>query len=186
MTTRTQISSGQVLLAEPFMMDPYFRRAVVLLCEHHADGSIGFILNKTTDLHINDLHIDFPEFDAKIFYGGPVQTDTLHFVHTKGELLSESVLVAPGVWWGGDFEELKFMAKTGLIEQCDIRFFVGYAGWSGGQLHEEFEIGSWVSADMHANYAFKSPPDRLWRQVMYSKGKQFEIIADVPEDVIWN
>jgi putative transcriptional regulator len=180
------IKSGQLLVAEPFMLDPYFRRTVVLLCEHHEEGSVGFILNKKTEMKINDLIQEFPDFDAEVFYGGPVQTDTLHYVHNLGDLLEESVPIADGVWWGGDFENLKFLISSKLVEPHNIRFFVGYAGWSGGQLEEEMEIGSWVTAYMHPNYLFKSKPDDLWSQVMYNKGNRFEIIADIPEYVSWN
>jgi putative transcriptional regulator len=74
MTTNSMIKSGQLLVAEPFMLDPYFRRAVILLCEHHDEGSVGFILNKKTDMKVNDLINTFPTFDAEVFYGGPVQT----------------------------------------------------------------------------------------------------------------
>ena len=72
MATNTMLKSGQVLIAEPFMVDPYFKRSVVLLCEHHNEGTVGFILNKNIDMKINDLMSDFPEFEADVFYGGPV------------------------------------------------------------------------------------------------------------------
>ncbi len=186
MATNTMIRSGQVLIAEPFMLDPYFRRSVVLLCEHHEEGTIGFILNKNIDMGINDLMADFPKFEAEIFYGGPVQTDTLHYVHDLGEMLEDSVKIAEGVWWGGDFEQLKFLISQQLIQPANIRFFVGYSGWTSGQLKEELKFGSWVPGDMNANYIFKFKPNHLWRHVMYTKGDLFEIISDMPEDMSWN
>ncbi|MCB0529514.1 MAG: YqgE/AlgH family protein [Saprospiraceae bacterium] len=186
MAAKSLIKNGQLLLAEPFMQDPYFRRAVVLLCEHHDEGSIGFILNKSIEMGVNDLMSDFPKFDAEVFYGGPVQTDTLHYVHNFGEQLEESVKVSDGVWWGGDFDKLKFLISSELVQPENIRFFVGYSGWSGGQLEEEMEYGSWVAAPMDANYIFKLPPARLWSQIMYNKGDLYEIIADMPEMISWN
>jgi putative transcriptional regulator len=186
MAAKSLVKSGQVLLAEPFMLDPYFHRAVVLLCEHHDQGSIGFILNKTIDMKVNDLIPDFPQFDAEVFYGGPVQTDTLHYVHNVGDLLDESVQVADGVWWGGDFDKLKFLISSELIAPANIRFFVGYSGWSGGQLGDELETGSWVMADMDANYVFKTKYAQLWSQVMYNKGDLYEILSDMPEEMSWN
>jgi putative transcriptional regulator len=186
MAANSLVKSGQILLAEPFMSDPYFRRAVVLLCEHHDQGSFGFILNKQIDMKVNDLISDFPDFEAEVFYGGPVQTDTLHYVHNLGDLLDESIKVADGVWWGGDFEKLKFLISSELIVPANIRFFVGYSGWTGGQLGEEMEIGSWVTADTDANYIFKSKHGKLWSQVMYDKGDLFEIISDMPEQISWN
>lgn len=186
MATHPVITSGKLLVAEPFMIDPYFRRAVVLLCEHNEEGSVGFILNKKTEMKVTDLIPTFPEFDAEIFYGGPVQTDTLHYVHNVGTMLEDSIKLTDGVYWGGDFESLQFLITSGLIEPHNIRFFVGYSGWSAGQLDEEMETGSWVTADMHANYLFKTKPDGLWSEVMYNKGNRFEIIADIPEHVSLN
>jgi putative transcriptional regulator len=186
MTTRTQIQKGQLLLAEPFLIDPYFRRGVVLLCEHHPDGSMGFMLNKPTEYTLVDLIPDFPLPTAPVYYGGPMQTNTLQYIHNLGELLPGSILVAPGVWLGGDYDELKYLAQHEMVDTSRIRFIVGYAGWSGGQLEEEMEIGSWVVAEMDANYAFKSEPARLWSQVMYNKGDVFEVLADVPDEVLWN
>jgi putative transcriptional regulator len=186
MTTNFTVVKGTLLLAEPFMADPYFKRAVVLMCEHHPQGSLGFILNKPTDLSINDVMLEFPEFDAPIHYGGPVQTDRLHFIHNLGELLNDSLKITDGVYWGGDFQELQFLVQSDMVTPDNIRFFVGHAGWSAGQLVEELEEGSWITAEMHANYAFKTQPDKLWQQVMTHKGNTFSILATLPEDQLLN
>jgi putative transcriptional regulator len=186
MRSNLQVKSGQILLAEPFMQDPYFRRGVILLCEHNAHGSLGFILNKSIDMGLNELMSDFPPINSEVFYGGPVQTDTLHYVHNVGDLLDDSVQVADGIWWGGDFEKLKFLIQSELILPRNIRFFVGYSGWSGGQLEEELETGSWVVADANTNYIFKAPYQRLWSQAMAHKGNTYEVIAELPEQMSWN
>jgi putative transcriptional regulator len=135
---------------------------------------------------IDGLIEDFPEFAAEVYFGGPVQTDTLHFVHNLGSLLDDSTKIAEGVYWGGDFEKLKFLINAQLIEPRNIRFFLGYTGWGEGQLNDEMDYGSWVIADMDANYLFKSEPENLWQQVMYNKGNAFSIIAEMPEKQSWN
>ncbi len=183
---KTIIKSGSVLLSEPFMADPNFKRAAVLLCEHGDEGSVGFIFNKKLDVRVDELISEFPEFDAPVYFGGPVQTDTIHYIHNQGELLEDSRKVADGVWWGGDFEKLKFLISSNLITPVDIRFFVGYSGWSEGQLMEEMSYGSWVVADMHPNYVFKSQPDMLWSQIMANKGDAFSVIATMPDTANWN
>ena len=180
------IQSGSILLAEPFMLDANFKRSTVLLCEHNEEGSVGFIINKPLRMRIDELIEDFPEFDAEVFFGGPVQTDTIHYIHNVGKLLDDSRLVADGVYWGGDFSKLKFLISSKLISSENIRFFVGYSGWSVGQLEDELNLGSWVSANMDANYLFKSIPSRLWEQVMYNKGDVYTVISQVPEDFSWN
>ena len=178
---KQKVNSGKVLLAEPFMLDPNFKRSVVLLCEHNEEGSVGFIMNKPLQMRIDELVDGFPEFNAEVFFGGPVQTDTIHYIHNMGNLVEDSVKVADGVYWGGDFENLKFLINSGLVLPHNIRFFVGYSGWSEGQLNDEMVYGSWVLADMDANYLFKSKPQELWHQVMYNKGNTFTVIAQMSE-----
>ena len=180
------IHPGTVLLAEPFMLDPNFKRTAVLLVDHGEDGSVGFVLNRQSDVAIDQLVEDFPEFDSPVFVGGPVGRDTVHYLHRKGDLLETADEVAPGVFWGGDYERLKFLIGNGLIERRDIRFFVGYSGWSDDQLNEELDAGSWVTAPMDPNYLFKSPPASLWNQVMDHKGNAFSVIADMEDGVSYN
>ncbi|MEO0340680.1 MAG: YqgE/AlgH family protein, partial [Bacteroidota bacterium] len=100
--TNEELQSGIVLLAEPFMLDRYFRRSAILLCEHNEEGSIGFIMNRPLDLNIDGLIQDFPEFEAEVFYGGPVGNDTIHYIHNLGDLLEDSVKISSGVYWGGE------------------------------------------------------------------------------------
>lgn len=180
------VQKGKLLLAEPFMLDPNFKRAVILLCEHEDNGSLGFILNKSLNMPVSDLIADFPDFDSEAYYGGPVSTDTIHYIHNVGDLLEDSHPVSRGVYWGGDFEKLKFLIETQLIQPENIRFFVGYSGWSPGQLMEEMHFGSWVLANMHANYAFKNEHDGLWQEVMQEKGSTYSIIAQMPDYINWN
>ncbi len=181
-----KIKSGKLLIAEPFMLDAHFKRAVILLCEHAEEGSLGFILNKSLDMKIPELIADFPEFDAPVHFGGPVQTDTIHYVHNVGNLLEDSQQVTKDVYWGGDFEKLKFLISSHMIAPHNIRFFVGYTGWTSGQLKEELKFGSWVMDNMDANYLFKNKADSLWQDVMENKGDTYSVIAQMPEGGSWN
>ena len=184
--TSKLLKNGLVLLAEPFMSDRNFRRSAVLLCEHNEEGSIGFIMNRPLDISLNGLIKDFPDFDTEVYYGGPVQTDTIHYIHNVGDLLEDSIKVSNGVYWGGDFEKLKFLISSELVQQHNIRFFIGYSGWSPGQLSDEMKFGSWMLADMYANYIFKSKPDQLWQEVMHNKGGSYTVLAQMPEGLSWN
>ncbi len=168
------------------MLDPYFKRAAVLMCEHRNDGSFGFILNKRLNINITDLVKDFPDFESEVYYGGPVENETLHFLHCLGDLIEGSSLVAPGIWWGGRYESVKFLIETQLIEPQHVRFFVGYSGWSKDQLEEESAEGSWLVADSHPNYIFKTSPEQLWKTMMEELGDHFSAIASIPEKVILN
>ena len=183
---KKKIQSGNVLIAEPFMLDPHFKRAVVLLCEHAKEGSLGFILNKSLNMKVGELIADFPAFDANVYYGGPVQTDTIHYIHNVGDLLEDSLEVSKGVYWGGDFEKLKFLVDSNMIMPNNIRFFVGYSGWTQGQLKEEMKYGSWVMDEGDANYVFKNKIKTLWQEVMGNKGDAYSVIAQMPEEGTWN
>lgn len=184
----TAITQGKILLAEPYMLDPNFRRATIILCEHNNEsgGSLGFIFNKPLQTNIDELIPDFPEFASEVYFGGPVQTDTIHYIHTLGDLLEDSLEIAKGVYWGGDFEKLKFLIDSKLVKPNQIRFFIGYTGWSKDQLEEEMKSGTWVVADFDPNYLFNGIPLKLWKQIMYNKGNTFTIIANMPDEVSWN
>lgn len=178
-----ELTSGKVLVAEPFLVDPNFKRGVILLCDHQDDGSFGFILNKPIDMGINDLISSFPPFQSEVYYGGPVQTDTIHYLHTKGDLLPNSIKVLSGVYWGGDFEQLKEFVKMGKIEPKDIRFYVGYSGWSAGQLKTEQKVLSWVTLPGHEDYVFGNNKE-LWKEVLESQGGALGIIAQMPPPIL--
>ncbi len=183
---KKHITKGKVLIAEPFMLDPNFKRGVILLCEYEKEGGVGFILNKSLDMGVTELIADFPKFDATVYYGGPVQKDTIHYIHNVGDLLEDSSEISPGVFWGGDFEKLKFLISSELIEPKNIRFFVGYSGWSETQLEDEIELGSWVIGDMDSNYLFKNKPQSLWKKVLKDKGDAYTVIAQMPDALSMN
>jgi putative transcriptional regulator len=151
-----------------------------LVCDHDSEGgTVGFCLNKPLDIMLNDVVDDFPDFEAQLYCGGPVRKRALFFLHNVGDLLEGSKLISPGVWWGVNFDALKTLAAQGLVTPDRIRFFVGYSGWSEGQLNEEMETGSWVISQMHSNYMFKEAPENLWQRAMGHKGSNFAIIADI-------
>lgn len=181
------VKAGKLLIAEPFMGDPNFRRSVVQLCEHGSEGSVGFILNKGVGMQVHELLDGFPEIPVEVFYGGPVQTDTIHYLHDKGDLLEGSLFVAPGIYWGGDFEKLRFLIDTGVMQPENIRFFVGYSGWSAGQLDEEMEIQSWLVGNTDQNYIFNLKKETdLWQTVLEAKGDRYGVIGQMKNQPIWN
>jgi putative transcriptional regulator len=180
------VEKSTLLLADPFMYDPYFKRAAILICEHHPEGSLGFIINRKLGLSISELLVDFPKLDFSVYYGGPVSTDTVHYIHKAGDLIKGSVELANGVYWGGDYEQLKFMIQSCLIDPEDVRFFVGYSGWDEGQLNTEITLGSWITAKLDKDYLFEVHTENIWKSAMYDKGNYFKVIGDIPDENIWN
>jgi len=101
--------SGKILISEPFLNDFYFKRSIVLLAEHTTEGSFGLIVNKPVDLSLNEVIKDFSDFDAKVFIGGPVRTDSLFVLHTLGNIIPDSQKIIEGIYWGGNMELIKNM-----------------------------------------------------------------------------
>jgi len=177
------IKKGDILVSEPYSLDPHFKRTVVYLVDHtEKEGSIGFILNKPTNLAVHEVLANFPEFDSYIYYGGPVANDNVYYVHTIGHILDDSIEVQPGVFWGGDFKKLKFLIESGMVKPYQIRFYLGYSGWSEGQLKEELDGKDWLVADGDINYLFYRKAKDLWSLVLKNKGLNYEVIADIPEN----
>jgi putative transcriptional regulator len=174
---------GDLLISEPYLPDPNFERTVVYLCEHDENGTIGFVLNKPSNSVFGELMPEVEGFDQRVYVGGPVQQDSLHFLHRADDQLSGGVEVKNGISWGGDFEELMTMINVGTIRREDYRFFVGYSGWSPGQLEEELQGKSWiVCQDASAQTIFDVEPEELWPHVLKNMGGKFKVIANYPLD----
>lgn len=173
---------GMLLIAPPMLEDPNFRRSVVLLCEHGDEGSFGLILNRPLDLHLSDVLEDIVVYDDTINLGGPVHRNTLHFLHRYEDALPNAVTLPNGVQWGGHFDTLRTLMERGAIEPHDLRFFVGYAGWSPGQLETEIETGGWILTEATDDAVFAEDPSTLWRAVLRQMGGQYAVLANFPDD----
>lgn len=182
MNLETQISKGKLLLSEPFMPDPNFKRTVILLTEHNEEGTVGFVLNRVLEVSLNDVVENFPKFEAPLFYGGPVQPDTLHFVHCIGEEIKGSKKIADGLYWGGDFEQLIYKAMAQEIKPDDFRFFIGYSGWSPNQLADEIKENSWILSEATHNHIFKSNNKMMWKEILKNMGGEYKMMSNFPED----
>lgn len=181
------LQPGQLLLSEPFMEDENFRRTVVLLCEHHPEnGTVGIILNKAIKLRLEELVENFPPFKGKVFLGGPVGTDSLQFLHSLGDELEGTIRLSEHLYWGGNFEQLKLMIKEGKVGVNDVRFYLGYSGWSVGQLEEEMKSNSWIIAKASFKYVFQTPADMLWKEVMQNMGGVYQTMSGYPENPSFN
>ncbi len=164
------------------MEDPHFKGSVVFLCDSKKEGTFGLILNKPTEMKVHDVVEDFPQSDNIIFYGGPVQPNTLHYLHRRGDLLPDSIEVAEGIFWGGDFEKLIFLLDTKQLTVDEIKFFFGYSGWDEEQLTREINANSWFIGNSNPEYLFDENPKDLWRTVLRSMGDRFRVIANFPEN----
>ena len=174
--------AGALLIAPPMMHDPNFRRTVVLLCEHTPEGSFGLILNRPLGVQLAEVVRGIGDPALSIGQGGPVQTDTLHFIHTCGDVIPGTVPISSGIYWGGDFDVMKLLIETKQVSQSDARFFLGYAGWSPGQLLDEIDQGGWIVTAGSAGSVFDTDPEDLWRGILRGMGDEYAILANFPED----
>lgn len=173
---------GMLLISEPYLPDPNFERTVVLLCEHNEEGSFGFVLNKGAELKVSDVMDELKNFDETIFIGGPVQQDTLHFIHRDASI-EGGAPVSDGIFWGGSFETVLAQADTFQLKAANIRFFLGYSGWGAGQLEQELEADSWIVCDCTSpELIFETEASELWRRALDSMGGRFSVYANYPVD----
>jgi len=175
-------SKGALLIAKPFLGDPNFERGVILLCEHNDQGSFGFVLNQVTDLFLGDVLEDTIYQDVPLHLGGPVEKNTLHFIHRRPDLISGGAEIMPDVFWGGDFEQVRTLLNINTLSVDDVRFFIGYSGWSGGQLENEIVQDSWIITQTKSEFLFTTPPADFWREILKNMGGEYRSIAHYPTD----
>ena len=173
---------GRFLISEPNMTDMNFKRSVLLLTEHNENESIGFILNQPTKIMVHDLFDDFPTFNSNVHIGGPVEKNTLHFIHSLGDKIDNSIPIADKLFWSGNFETLINLISNGEIHESEVRFFIGYSGWSQGQLEHELNENSWIVSSANTNIALKNNNKSMWRNFIRQMDKEYAIWSNMPED----
>lgn len=174
-------AKGRLLISAPFLSDPNFKRSVVLLADHHDEGSLGFILNQPSSLWLKDLVPDLWEANFQVFIGGPVEVDTIHFIHCCYDKLGSGEEIGPGMYWGGNFETLKILINNNSINPAEVKFFLGYSGWDTGQLDEEIDSNTWIISDkFHRDMVFTADEEALWREVLINLGPKFAHIRNFP------
>ncbi len=172
---------GKVLISEPFLADTFFNRSIVYLTDHNPKGSVGFILNKKLDIKISDAVSGFEGWDENLNMGGPVAPDTLHYLHVLGNIIPQSVPVDGSIYWGGDIETIKGLISTNTIKPYQIRFFLGYSGWSAGQLDRELKENSWVIARVKSEIVMSAWGSDSWKKLLRSFKNKYRMWADFPE-----
>ena len=176
------LAAGALLVAEPPMADPNFKRSVILLCEHSFEGSFGLVLNKPSPLQLSEVSgLKLPA-GLQLGIGGPVQPDTMHFLHPFGGEIEGALPIAEGVWWGGNLESLLQGVEEERIDALHARFFLGYSGWGAGQLEEEVEEGGWIVLSATDSLVFAEEDDELWRQILRKLGGEYALLSTFPDN----
>ena len=174
------IEKGDLLIAHPFMSDGWFKRTVVFVVEHTAEGSLGFVMNKPAVLRLKDLLPEYPDLVYPVFKGGPVACDQLFFIHRFPEEVEGSLHISEGYYWGGNFNQLMSLIRKRKAGYETIRFFVGYSGWESGQLETERNENAWVCSKGNRSELLKINPDEYWEKILKDTGSNLSVFAHYP------
>ncbi|MBB3186671.1 YqgE/AlgH family protein [Microbacter margulisiae] len=177
-------AKGRLMLAEPFMNEPYFGRSVVLLTQHSDnEGSMGLVLNKPLDIYLHEVIEGMGiEENIRLFCGGPVGSKSLFYLHNM-EDLPHSFPITQHLFLGGDFDQLIDNINQGLGVSGKVRFFLGYSGWESEQLDQEIKHQSWIVGPVaDESVLFVENAELMWMQFMKALGGKYRHWADFPQN----
>jgi putative transcriptional regulator len=168
--------AGSLLLAHPAMKDPNFRRSVVLMSVHNAEGAMGVVLNRPLGKRLGELSGEFalgPLAGVPLFNGGPVQTDQLVLAawQTRDDGFRLHFGIEPD-------KAVQLLDEEGT----HVRGFFGYSGWSAGQLEKEMQVHTWVVAEVPEDLLSQAQDEGLWRTVLGREGAEWRLLAGEPEN----
>lgn len=179
------LHAGTILVANPLLREPFFFRSVALLIDFEEEkGCLGLTLNKESTLKMGDFLEGYPQFaEIPVYCGGPVDAHRLFMLHTLGESVAGSVEIFPGLWLGGNFgDAFKFLEMGGELEG-NIRFFLGYSGWTKGQLEKEIEENAWgVYNRPDALLALRGKEEEYWHRTVKKMGEEYRPWLMLPEN----
>ncbi|NPA45665.1 MAG: YqgE/AlgH family protein [Chlorobi bacterium] len=175
---------GKLLIATPNLLtDGIFSQSVILIADRHSDGTVGFMLNKPFRARLNDvtqIPLAFP-----IYNGGPVEQDKLYYIHRIPDIVTGSLPIGDGLYWGGDLKNI----INGLYDETflsdKIKFFAGYSGWSKGQLEDEIEDEAWFVAPLDFDPITALSKD-MWKTLLVKIRPDLTLWKDAPSDPALN
>jgi putative transcriptional regulator len=175
---------GQLLIAGGGLLDPNFRRTVVLVGEHNEDGALGVVLNRPTSARVREAAPPLAPLvseEERLFVGGPVQPTGAVVIAEFEDPSAADLLVFGSV--GFLTGELRAGAAEAIRR---ARVFAGYAGWGAGQLEAEMETSSWIQDRALTGDVFTEDAEGLWRRVLRRKGPEFHVLSLMPLDPSMN
>jgi len=175
---------GCLLIAGGQLLDPNFRRSVVLMAEHGDEGALGLILNRPSGVPVEEVAsplAGFVEPGTSIFLGGPVQRDAVLVLADYADSAAPDRPILGSVAFAEPDPNPLLLAE---IRRA--RVFSGYAGWGPGQLEAELEESAWIIEPARTEDVFTLEPDRLWASVLRRKGGDYRLLSLMPYDVATN
>ncbi len=179
----SHLEKGTFLISTPDVESGTFFRAVLLLCEHSANGSFGIIINKRLELDLPEEILSMEGLSnpkVGIRAGGPVQTNQMMLIHSSDKIRDQTIEICKNVYLGGDLQFLQEAVNDG--DGPSILLCFGYSGWHGGQLEREFLDGGWFLCPATSEHIFETPPEKLWQTLLLELGGKYASISMIPED----
>ena len=178
---------GRILIASPFLDGTDFERTVILLITYE-NGYMGVVVNKPSEWgnSVNQLIDDFKDLpNIPVFNGGVVDKDVLFCMHTNPSI-PNSLAIGNGAYVNGDFPDIIKMMKEDKMKARKTRFYLGYAGWSQGQLEQEILQGNWAVANADADFIFSDDIHQMWNTALNSVGEPYCYWAQLPSQPLLN
>jgi putative transcriptional regulator len=176
-----QSLSGQLLLASPTLMDPNFKRAVVLIGVHSEEGAMGVVLNRPSEVTVGEAVPALEQVvqeQEPVYVGGPVQPSSIVFLAEFLDPTPAGLLVLGRIGFPAPDADIDELTEA----TARRRVFAGYAGWSEGQLDAEVDQGDWIAHIAVPDDVFTEVPDELWSSVLTRKGGSYSLLASMPLD----
>jgi putative transcriptional regulator len=170
---------GKLLVSSPALIDPNFRKTVVLVAHHDHEGAMGLVLSRPSGVRAVEavpVLVGIPGAEDPVFVGGPVQPEAFMVVAEFDDIERAAAPI---------IDRLGFMPADAAPDELPIsrlRLFAGYSGWGSGQLELELAEDSWIVVDAAGDDAFANDPDELWRTVLHRKGGPFSLMENMPFD----
>jgi len=172
----TETLAGSLLLAHPVLRDPNFRRTAVLMSTHGADGAMGVVLNRPLGTKLGELKGDFalgPLAGTPIYWGGPVQPEQL--ILAAWQSREDAFQLHFGI---DPDKAIQLLAD----ETTRLRAYLGYSGWTAGQLERELESGTWIVSNPPADLFERPVKEGMWRSLLNEEGAEWRLLADEPDE----
>ena len=178
-----KIGTGDIILAQPFWNNEYYKRSVILLLEHDKTGSTGIIINKISNLIVHDA---LPQFNLlnPLFFGGGNQAETVSYIHNFPSLPNVLPL-GNGLYYGGEPESLETLLHTNVLNSVSVKFCSGFVEWAADELESELSENKWWKGSINAEELFTMPYERLWAYKLLKSGHLYGIF-DQCEDPFLN
>lgn len=182
----SNLSTGKILVSEPFISGLDFQRSVVLLVDYGEDGAFGVVLNKPVSYSLHHIMFGTEFKDIYPYKGGPVEKNLLFFIHALGDQIEGSASIDGQLYWGGNYHQVRELLKNNVLHENNIWFFMGYAGWSAKQLEREVDEGVWVVAETPLLELMQVDRKQMWRDAVSALGNPYNHWVNFPLHPIYN